>query len=142
MHHFVLFAMLICMWSLKPFIKKFSGRSLTSFEFMVIQSTIYMSIIISVYLYKPDLVDVSNYKRLSQTELGAILLLGIMSVLSSFLFQHLVKKFDVNYLLPHIQPLVLVTTIAFGYLYGEVLVMQQAVGIGAILAGILLLNSS
>ena len=85
MHHSILFAALILIWSIKPFIKKFSGKHLTSFEFMIIQSVIYMSIILSVWLFNPSLVSFPK-TEINKLEFVAILVLSITSVISSFCF--------------------------------------------------------
>ena len=139
-HPSVFFLCLIVIWSVKPFLKKMGSDNLTAFEFLVLHTFFFTTIIASVWIIKPELVDVSKFKNLTHKELYGTVILAIISVSSSFMFQKLIKKFDVSYLLPHIQPTVLVIAMILGYFYGEIISLQKIIGTGTIVAGLLVIN--
>ena len=136
----LLFISLILIWSVKPFLKKFTGRKLSAFEFTIMNSIVYISIVMLTWALNPQLVEVSKFSQLTAYEVGSIIVLGVISVTSSFIFQYLVKKYDVSYLLPHIQPVVLSVTLLFSYFYGEQLSIQKMGGVAFVVLGLFFIN--
>ena len=84
------------------------------------------------YLMYQQKCDINCLKKLDKKEFIFSLAGAITTVFGSVLLIKLVKENDASYVIPHIQPIVIIFTIAIGYF-----IFQEDVNIYKILGGLL-----
>lgn len=141
----VLMVLLIICWTINPFFKKNVSNKLSAGEYMIYNHCI-CSVIIFLYtlfLIYSHKYDINSFKKLT-TEDGLISIFGaITTVASSIFLIRLLQENDASYIMPHIQPCVMLLTMIIGfYFFNEKLTKNKLLGTILITAGLFFLNKS
>jgi len=87
--------------------------------------------------------DITCLKKLTSRDIVYSVLAAITTVGSSLLLINLIQNNNVSYIIPQIQPLVILSTIMTGYLFfGENVESQKILGIGMIIGGLYTINQT
>lgn len=141
---FILLALLSIGWTLNPFFKKRAIGKLNSYQYLVTNSVIVSSFIIIFFSYRIITgQDSINHiiNTINKTQFIWMLSGAIITLLTSLFLIILIKEHNVSYIIPHIQPLVIVLTILFGYfLFKETINRNQIIGIILVILGLIVIN--
>ena len=142
--HFLLF-LLVIFWTINPFMKKNASQKLTSGEYLVFNHALCSIIVIIyfIYLIYHKECDIECLKKLSTKDVLYSLLAAITTIGSSLVLINLIQNNNVSYIIPQIQPLVILSTIITGYLFfGENVDMQKILGVCMIIIGLFIINNT
>jgi len=139
----VVILILTVLWGIAPFFKKRAAKNLASSEYLILNHIIITIILILyiAYLLMNKQCSFNCIKKMSNLEIMMLIIGGFLAVLSGFCLIYLVKNYDVNMVMPYLQPLVIVATAIFGYLlFKESLSIYQIIGFSVIIIGIIISN--
>lgn len=142
--YFLLF-LLVIFWTINPFMKKNASQKLTSGEYLVFNHALCSIIVIIyfIYLIYHKQCDIECLKKLSTKDVLYSLLAAITTIGSSLVLINLIQNNNVSYIIPQIQPLVILSTIITGYLFfGENVDMQKILGVCMIIIGLFIINNT
>jgi len=142
--YFLLF-LLVFFWTINPFMKKNASQKLTSGEYLVFNHALCSIIVIIyfIYLIYHKQCDIECLKKLSTKDVLYSLLAAITTIGSSLVLINLIQNNNVSYIIPQIQPLVILSTIITGYLFfGENVDMQKILGVCMIIIGLFIINNT
>ena len=141
---FLLLGLLALGWTLNPFFKKKAIGDLNSYQYLFINTMIVSIFIVLLFLHrilngKDTLSFITN--QINKNQLLWLLCGGIITFTTSLLLIILIQQHDVSYIIPHIQPLVIVLTILFGFfLFKEEIDRNQVIGIILVIMGLIVIN--
>jgi len=140
---YALLLLLILSWTLNPFVKKKITKFLDPLEYLFINTFAVSLVTLIIFLYS------LRYKKVSLTCLRKLdsncmywMLFGVLiTIFSSYILMVLLSQYDAGYIIPHVQPLVIVLTVLTGViLFNEQINRYNIMGILCIVSGLLLLN--
>lgn len=140
---YILLLFLIISWSINPFFKKYGPKSLNSEEYLLFNHAIVTLIILIllIYLFGSRICNIKSFKKITAKELFISLVGSTITVCSSFCLIKLLKSNDTSYIIPQIQPCVIILTIIIGYfLFNEKINTYKILGIFLIILGLFLIN--
>ena len=143
MHTYYLLLIVIISFVLNPFMKKKAAISLNSEEFLIFNHALvsFLLIFFILYLIKKKKIEPYFLKKINSKEFYWSVLASIIGIIGSIAFINLLKNEDVTFILPNIQPLVLVLTVVLGgFLFGENISKYKILGILLIIIGCLIIN--
>ena len=132
----------IC-WSIDPFLKKNTVKTLTPDESLVFNQLLSTAIIIIylIYLLCNKKCDFSKLKDLTKKEMVYISMSAISTFISAVALIHLLQKENISHLIPQIQPVIILLTMCIGYfIYKEQISYYQMLGGALIIGGVYFLN--
>ena len=139
MYHYLSLGILILTWSLNPFIKKkiLKDVSVVDFYCLSILSVSFLSLIYIIFYNlentKKAIHKIANTSSLRTIFIGTILL----SIISSFAFHYLIQQNEATYIIPQLQPVVMVLLLLWGYfVFNEKIDKNRAIGVIAVAIGI------
>jgi drug/metabolite transporter (DMT)-like permease len=139
MYNYLSLGILILTWSLNPFIKKkiLDDISVVNFYCLSVISVAILSLFYILFYNlentKESVLKIARTPKLSLIFIGTILL----SIISSFAFHYLIQKNDATYIIPQLQPVVMIFLLLWGYfVFNEKIDKNRAVGIVAVAVGI------
>lgn len=141
---FLLLGLLAMGWTLNPFFKKRAIGDLNSYQYLFINSMIVSLFIVLLFLHrvftgKDTISFITN--QINKNQFLWMLSGGIITFATSLLLIILIKEHNVSYIIPHIQPLVIVLTILMGFfLFKEDIEKNQVLGIILIIMGLIVIN--
>jgi len=140
---YILLFLLVACWTLNPFLKKQIAGKLKADEYMIYNHSI-CTIIIIIYLgyllYKNNY-SISSLKDLSNKDVCISIFGAVITVASSILLITLLQKNDTSYIIPHVQPCIIVLTLFIGYMFfGETISQNKMIGTGLITLGLIYMN--
>ena len=143
---YILIAILVLCWTLNPFLKKRSVGDLSSSEYIVFNHC-FVSIFILLYflylLFNNKCNIISKIKNKQFKELSYGFLAAVVTFVSSIVLINLLKRENASYLIPHIQPVVIILTLLFGYfLFNENLNSKQIIGRLLVVSGLFVINKN
>ena len=136
-------ALLIVCWTFDPFLKKHSMKTLSPDESMIFNKLLSASIIgiYLMYLLFNKKCDFSKLKNITKKEVVYISASAISTFVSAVALINLLQREDVGYLMPQIQPLVILLTMCVGYfIFKEKITYYQMIGGALIVGGVYFLN--
>lgn len=136
-------ALLIVCWTFDPFLKKHSMKTLSPDESMIFNKLLSASIIgiYLMYLLFNKKCDFSKLKNITKKEVIYISASAISTFVSAVALINLLQREDVGYLMPQIQPLVILLTMCVGYfIFKEKITYYQMIGGALIVGGVYFLN--
>lgn len=145
MHIYVLLIIVVFCWTINPFLKKTIAKKMKPEEYMILNHFTISIIMISylVYLLKKKKFDTQCIRKLEYKELGLLVLASVSTIIGSLVVTYLLQKYDASYIIPNLQPIVIILTILIGYfLYKESLDSKKISGVLCIVAGLFLINLS
>tara|TARA_B110000208_G_scaffold179881_1_gene229073 strand:- start:424 stop:804 length:381 start_codon:yes stop_codon:yes gene_type:complete len=123
--------------------KKNASKKLTSGEYLIFHHTL-CSILLAVYLVyllKNNKCNIKCLQKLDKKEILYSIAGAVTTIASSVVLINLVQKNNVSFIIPQIQPLVILLTITAGYLFfGESIKYNTMIGIGMIVVGLYIIN--
>ena len=141
---FLLLGLLSMGWTLNPFFKKKAIGDLNSYQYLFINTIFVSVLIILLFLYRIFKGNDSISFITNQINKHQFLWMAFGSIITfstSLLLIILIKQHDVSYIIPHIQPLVIVLTILFGFFFfKEEIDRNQIMGIILIIMGLIVIN--
>ena len=142
---YVILLIIILCWTIKPFLQKIVAKKLNANELMIVNHFVISSIMITYLMYLLYLgkFDSKCIKKLDRTDIIYLLFGALTTVIASLSLLKLLREHDASFIIPSIQPMVIVLTIIIGYfVFKEKVNIIKIVGILSIVLGLLLLNYS
>ena len=143
MNKYLLLLFIVIAWTANPFLKKLVSKKFKSNEFMLINHFVISSMMLSylVYLLYTKEFNFNCMQRLDKKDFFYLVLGGITTIVGSLIMIKLLSEYDASYIIPHLQPVVIVLTILSGYfIFNEELNKQKVLGILLILSGLTVIN--
>ena len=140
--YFFLLLLIIC-WTTNPFMKKQVATKMTSSEYMIYNHGLCSILIVGyvVYLLLNRQYSIESLKKLTSKDIGISLVAALTTVVASVLLIDLLKNNDASYIIPHVQPCIIVLTLLVGYfLFKEQITSNKIIGTGLIVAGLVFMN--
>ena len=109
----VFLVILVSCWTLNPFLKKKIAGKLSADEYMVFNHglcTIFI-VLYLVYLLFSHKYNIKSVQELSSTDIIIALVGALVTVISSIVLISLLQNNEASYIIPHVQPCVIVLTI-------------------------------
>lgn len=141
--YFLLF-LLVILWTINPFMKKNASQKLSSGEYLIFNHALCTLIVILyfIYLLKHNQCDINCLNKLTKEDIIYSILAALSTIGASLVLINLIQNNSVSHIIPQIQPLVILSTLATGYLFfGETIETQKVLGIMFILGGLFLINN-
>lgn len=140
---YVLLLLLILSWTLNPFVKKKITKFLDPLEYLFINTFAVSLVTLMIFLYslRYKKVSLNCLRKLDNSCIYWILFGVLITIFSSYILLILLSQYDAGYIIPHVQPLVIVFTVLTGViLFNEKINRYSIMGILCIVSGLLLLN--
>ena len=139
MYNYLSLGILIFTWSLNPFIKKKVLNDISVVDFYCL-SVMVVAILSLFYILfynldntKKSILKIVRTPTLSLIFIGTILL----SMISGLAFHYLIQKNDATYIIPQLQPIVMILLLLWGYfVFNEKIDKNRGIGIVAVAVGI------
>ena len=139
----VFLVILVYCWTLNPFLKKKIAGKLSADEYMVFNHglcTIFI-VLYLVYLLFSHKYNIKSVQELSSTDIIIALVGALVTVISSIVLISLLQNNEASYIIPHVQPCVIVLTMFIGYLFfHESISRNKIIGTILIALGLVYLN--
>ena len=139
MYNYLLLSLLVLTWSLNPFIKKKILKDLRVVDFYCISVlTVAFFVLLYMFLYnfentKKAIHTIYHSSRLKYFYIVTV----VLSVVSGFIFHLLIQKNDASYIIPQLQPIVMIFLLLWGYfVFDEDIDKNRILGILAVAIGI------
>lgn len=129
MKNLLLIISLTLAWGLKPFFNKRLLKKIDSLEFICIINTLLIIplIFLTVFLYKKNKMKFLN--NIDNNNYIDIFVIVLFSIIGAYSFTQLLRENDASYILPLIQPLIIILTLFLGYfIFNEEITSKQFVG--------------
>jgi len=138
--------LLILGWTIIPFLKKIPLERITPISFLLFNH-VTVGILLCVYLIyllyhgKFTKTVVSQYNNLSTREMIFIIIISIIGLITGIAWITLIKNNYVSYVIPHIQPIILMLTLILSYFFFKEPINRYHIG-GSFLvvSGLVLIN--
>jgi len=141
MNTFILLFILTLCWGFQPFFKKKPLEKLTSLEFYCIEYLFYFIPILFYFLYLYHTTKFNCISKLDKNDIIYFLLVVFTGTIGGITFANLLKQNNASYVIPSVQPLIIVCTLIFGYfIFNESLDMYQIMGSILVICGLLCIN--
>ena len=143
---FLMMLLLISGWTIIPFLKKIPLRKITPVSFLLFN---HLAVHILLLLYVVFLLTngkftttvADQFNNLGTKDLLFIIAVSIIGIASGLTWINLIKNHYVSYIIPHIQPLIIVLTVLVSYFFfSEPLNRYNLSGILLVLGGLFLIN--
>lgn len=138
-----LIALLVICWTLNPFVKKKALKNLEPNTSLLLNHCLVTGLlaIYFLYLFMNNKCNISQIKQLNFKQVIVSIVAASITFASSVILINLLQRSDVSYVIPHIQPLVLLLTMVIGYfIFKEKLNNLQILGGILTIGGLWLLN--
>ena len=135
--------LLIICWTTNPFMKKQVATKMSSSEYMIYNHCLCTILIVfyAVYLILNKKYSIVSLKNLTKKEVGLSLIAALTTVLASILLIDLLKKNDASYIIPHVQPCIILLTLLVGYfIFKEEITKNKIIGTSLIVTGLVFMN--
>ena len=140
---YILLLLLIICWTVNKYIKKQIASKMSSSEYMIFNHSLCTILILAYFIYLKYNNDFSTLpiKNLSNKEILISIVASITTVAATVFLISLLKNNDASYIIPHVQPCVILLTMLLGYyLYNEDVTKTKALGGILIIGGLMLMN--
>ena len=145
MHIYVLLIIVVLCWTINPFLKKTIAKKMKPEEYMILNHFTISIIMISylIYLLQKKQFDTKCIRKLEYREICLLVIASISTIVGSLIVTYLLQTYDASYIIPNLQPMVIILTILIGYfIYKETLDSKKISGVLCIVAGLFLINLS
>ena len=138
--------LLILGWTIIPFLKKIPLEKITPISFLLFNH-VTVGVLLCFYLIyllyhgKFTKTVVSQYNNLSTREILFIVIISIIGLITGIAWITLIKNNYVSYVIPHIQPIILMLTLILSYFFFKEPINRYHIG-GSFLvvSGLVLIN--
>ena len=138
--------LLILGWTIIPFLKKFPLEKITPISFLLFNHVTVGLLLLFYLLYlfltgKFTNTVVSQYNNLSTREMIFIVIVSIIGLITGIAWISLIKNNYVSYVIPHIQPIILMLTLILSYFFfKEPINRYHIAGSFLVVSGLVLIN--
>ena len=138
--------LLIVGWTIVPFLKKIPLEKITPFSFLVFNHLTVTVIILAILSYllitnKFTETIEKNFTKLGKKEIRFIILVSIIGLITGISWIFLIKNNFVDYVVPHIQPLIITLTLIISYfIANEPINRYHVFGIFLVVSGLYAIN--
>lgn len=142
---YLLFSILIFSFTITPFLRKKITADFTDEEFFIYSNFfLYLvAMVYAIYLFRTNKCDLSLVKKINGNNLMLCLLAAISGIIGTVIMGILLKRNDTSYIIPQIQPIVILLNLLFAYyLFDENIDIYKVVGVVLIVIGLLIINKS
>lgn len=132
-------------WAINPFLRKRGSSKLNYKEFAVLNHFILtiLFIVVTVFMIYRNHVEIKCFKRLSTQDWAYILSGSIATLIATFIFIYLLQIENASNVIFFSQPVSLILTVLFGYLFfSEGVTSTKLWACGIILIGVYILNKN
>ena len=141
MNNIILLTILTFCWGLQPFFKKIPLKKISSVEFYCIEYLFYMIPIIIYFIYLYNKNHLSCFKKIDRKDILYFILIITTGTIGGLTFAQLLKQNNASYVVPSVQPLIIIFTLISGYfIFMEKINRYQILGTLFVIAGIILIN--
>lgn len=140
---YVLLFFLVLSWTLTPFCKKRAIGKLNSKEYFVVNFilTSFLAALFWLYLIYMENMPVNIFNKMNNIELCWAISAALLSIIGAICLIYLIKQYDVSYIMPQINPCVIILTAIFGLLiFGEKISWKRGLGLLLIFYGLIIIN--
>ena len=137
--------LVIFCWVITPFFRKSALVNINSFDLFLITQSIVMIYVALIVIFLKLINDYSipSIENLSKKEILYILAGSMTTVISSIVLIWLLKHNEATYIMPQLQPAVLVLTLIIGTcIFNEKITSNKIIGIILIIFGIYSINKT
>jgi len=142
----ILFIMLILSFTFTPLLRKQILKEFTDEEFYIIYNIalIVFIIIYAVYLLKTNKCSLDFFKKKVTPKYAVICSFSaFFALMGSVILTILLKRNDATFIIPQVQPVVILLTMVFGFLLAkENVTMNKIIGAAFIILGLIIINNS
>jgi uncharacterized membrane protein len=142
-HTIILIILLVTCWTLNPFLKRQMAGKLAANEYMIFNHSLCTILIVLyvAYLLMNKQYDIKPLQDLSRTDILVGFIGAFITVVSSVVLISLLQNNEASYIIPHVQPCIIVLTLIIGYFfYGEDISRNKLIGTGLIAMGLVFMN--
>lgn len=134
----LLMTTLVMCWTLNPFFKKRAATNLTADESIVVNHLMFSLVLMCfLLLFRPKELRVQHLSRITTMEMMYSFASAVLTCGGAFALIHLLKHNSASDVVPMVQPLVILATVAIGYLvFQEDVTYRKGVGCGLMCAGL------
>jgi len=143
---FIAMTLLILGWTIIPFLKKIPLERITPISFLLFNH-VTVGVLLCFYLIylfyhgKFTKTVVSQYNSLSTREILFIVIISIIGLITGIAWISLIKNNYVSYVIPHIQPIILMLTLILSYFFfKEPINRYHLAGSFLVVSGLVLIN--
>ena len=138
-----LIILLVLCWTLNPFLKKKTLKGLDPNASLLMNHCLVTGILIIYFIimFYNKKCSLKELRNINKTQFIYSIIAATITFLSSLVLINLLKRANVSYIMPHIQPLVLLLTILIGFfIFKENVTKLQFIGGIVTIIGLWLLN--
>ena len=142
-HTVLLIILLVTCWTLNPFLKRQMAGKLAANEYMIFNHCLCTILIVLyvTYLLMNRQYDLKSLRELSNKDIFIAFTGAFVTVVSSVVLISLLQNNEASYIIPHVQPCIIVLTLMIGYFFfGEDISRNKLIGTGLIAMGLGFMN--
>ena len=141
MNNFLLLAIITVCWTLQPFFKKVPLKKISSTQFYILNHVLY-SIPIFLYIFYISYQNKLNFiYDLNKRDYFYCFLIVLVGLIGGIVFAELLKNNGASYVIPHVQPLIIIATLIVGYfIFKENITFKHTIGVFLVLCGLIFIN--
>lgn len=140
---YLFLVLLVACWTLNPFLKKKSVGNLNSSDYLILNHTLctIAVIVLGIYMFSCKKCSMNSFRKLTTAEWIWASFAAITTVLASYFLIDLLKIKDASFIIPQLQPCIIVLTLLIGYfLFNEEFTKNKAIGTALIVGGLVIFN--
>ena len=140
---YFLLIILIFIFVCNPFMKKIACKNINANEYLLLNHILLTIVVIlyASYLFYYNKCNVNCLKKMSRKEIIYAIIAAITSIIGALVFITLIQREEITFLLPNIQPIVLLLGAIIGYLiFKETMNKEKILGIILIILGAVIIN--
>lgn len=141
MNTYLLLVLIVICWTLQPFFKKVPLKKISSSEFYILNHLIYS---IPIFLYVIYMLYGNKFKfmnKLDKKDYIYLILVVFVGLIGGLVFAELLKNNNASYVIPHVQPLIIVSTLITGYyVFNETINYKHIIGTILVIGGLVMIN--
>ena len=124
-----------------PFFKKVPLKKISSSEHYISNHILYSIPVFTYIIYLLYYNKLSFIKKLDKNDYIYSCLVVLVGIIGGLVFAELLKNNNASYVIPHVQPLIIVCTLISGYyLFKETINIKQIIGTLMVVGGLLVIN--
>ena len=136
----LLLLIVIVGWSIHPFFSKIPLKDMTPKEYYLLNHIIYTVPILVFMIFDKN--RFSFTKKMTKKNTIFAIIAVFIGLLSGISYKYLLKFNNINYLVPHTNPLIIIFTLILSYfLFNESLTIKQLTGSLLVIIGLFIINS-
>ena len=140
---YILLVIIVLCWTVNPFLKKIVSKKFKPSEFMLINHFVISSMMMTYLgylLYKKEF-TFTCVKKLDKKDIMYLIIGSITTVVGSLFLIKLLAEHEASYIIPHLQPIVIILTVFLGFLlFKEDVSKNKILGVFLIISGLGLMN--